>query len=215
MSVVVVIGSGGHARVVIDALRAAGEHRIFGAVDVPERAGTHIDGIEVVTTHAELASLASQGVTAAVLGVGSVGDASTRVRLAEQLREAGLELPAIVHPTAYVSDAATLSAGVFVAAKAVVGVGASVGEFAIVNTGAVVDHDCSVGAFVHVAPGCAISGTVSIGDRAHLGTGASVIQGVAIGEGSVIGAGSVVLDDVPAGVMAWGNPCRVVREVAR
>lgn len=212
MADVILIGSGGHARVLVEAIGSTREHHIVGAIDVAERVGSDVDGVEVIGTDDDLPALRDRGVSAAVLAIGSVGDPRLRRRFGERLRELGFALPPIVHLMSHVAENAQVGDGAFVAAGAVVGAAASVGEFAIINTGAVVDHECEIGAYVHVAPGCSLSGSVKVGDGAHLGTGASVIHCISIGSDTVVGAGAVVVADLPDGVVAYGNPCRIVRE---
>lgn len=212
MATIILIGGGEHARVVLDAIRAGGEHAVSGIVDNGRAAGETVDGVPVVGTDADLPRVRAGGTSAAVVAIGSVGDPTARVRAAAAARTAGLGLATIVHPRAIVSDRATLGEGVFVGAGAVIGTGATIGCCAIVNTGAIVDHDCRIGEFAHVAPGAVMSGRVTVGDRSHVGTGASIMQGVTIGPDSIVGVGSTVVGDVPAGVMAYGNPCTVVRD---
>jgi sugar O-acyltransferase (sialic acid O-acetyltransferase NeuD family) len=212
VAAVVLIGGGGHARVLIDALRAGGEHMVTGIVDLAQHVGEVVDGVLVVGTDADLARLRAEGADACAIAIGSAGDPRARVRAAQLARDAGFTLVTVVHPRAVVSSAATLGEGAFVAAGAVVGPGAEVGVCTIVNSGAVVDHDCVLGDFVHVAPGAALSGGVVVGELSHIGTGAAVKQGVRIGARTVVGVGSAVVGDVPDGVVAFGDPCRVVRE---
>lgn len=214
MARVVLIGGGGHARVLVEAIRAEGGHEIAGVVDAALVAGSDFEGIPVLGADDVLPQLFAEGISAAVVAVGSVGDPARRVAIVARAAEIGFAFPAIVHPAAYVAAGAAVGDGAFVAAGAVVAAGASIGRHAIVNTGAVVDHDCDIAEFVHIAPGAAISGGVHVGARSHVGTGASVVHGVSIGEDSIIGAGAVVVEDVAARVVAYGNPCKIVRERA-
>jgi len=207
---IIVIGGGGHAKVVVDALRAGGVFEPLGVLDLPSRMGEEVLGVPVVGGDEDLPRLVAEGVSACVIALGSTGDPAARVRLFDLAKAAGCSLPVVVHPRAWVSPAATLEEGVFVAANASVGPGSVIGACAIVNTGAVVDHDCRVGRFAHIAPGAALSGMVEVGDRSHIGTGSAVKQGVRIGAGSVVGVGSTVVDDIDEGVIAYGNPCRPV-----
>jgi sugar O-acyltransferase (sialic acid O-acetyltransferase NeuD family) len=215
MTAILIIGGGDHARVVMDAIRAADEYTLAGIIDVTCRAGDAVEGVPVIGTDDDLPRLRAEGADACVIAIGSVGDAGPRVRAAAAAREAGLRLVTVIHPSATVSDLATLADGVFVGAGAIIGTGATVGECAIVNTGAIVDHDCRIGAFAHLAPGAALSGRVTVGECAHVGTGASVANGMTIGADSIVGAGSVVVRDIVDGVVAYGNPCTVVRSTDR
>ena len=207
MDRIVIIGAGGHAASVADALLASGYWDVLGLIAPESEKDASVCGLIVIGDESELESLAADGVVAAI-GVGSVGDASVRMRVAARVRDAGLELPAIVHPKASVSTHACVEQGVFVAAGAVVGPHAVLGECCIVNSGAVVDHGCSIGAYAHIAPGAALSGNVTVGEGAHVGTGASVIQGASIGKRAVVGVGSAVVRDIPDDARAWGVPCK-------
>jgi sugar O-acyltransferase (sialic acid O-acetyltransferase NeuD family) len=215
MASIVLVGGGGHARVVLDAVRSRGEHDVVGIVDSQEMVGTDVDGVSVRWTDADLPRLRAEGINGCVIAIGSVGDPAARIHTAVLAREAGLPLVTVTHAAAVVSPSAVLGAGTFVAAGAIVGPGADTGTCVIVNSGAVVDHDCRLGAFVHVAPGAVLSGEVTVGERSHIGTGATVKQGVTIGADTVVGVGSVVVDDLPVGVVAYGQPCRPVRASGR
>lgn len=200
---VVVVGAGGHARVVVEALlpRATAGH-LSPEPAADSRLGAHLGGDDAIP------GLAGGG-HAFALGLGFVdaAGATRRARLLGLLADA--ELVTVVHAAATVSPSACIGAGTFVAAAAVLGAGTRVGRGAIVNTGALVDHDCVIGDNVHVAPGVTLSGGVTVGANTLVGVGATVIQGVTIGSGVVVGAGAVVVSDLPDGVTAVGVPARV------
>jgi UDP-perosamine 4-acetyltransferase len=209
---VVVIGAGGHARSVIDALRSEGRHEPVACTDPqPELRGSRVDDVPVVGDDEHLEALRSEGVTGAALGVGGIGDNGPRARLFELARGLGFELPPVVHPSAAVSARASLSDGAVVLANAAVGPGAVVGRNAIVNNGAVVEHDVTLGDHVHVASGAVLGGAARAGESAHIGLGAAVLQGVEVGSGSVVAAGAVVVHDVPARTVVAGVPAHPLR----
>lgn len=116
--------------------------------------------------------------------------------------------PVIAHPNATISNSATLGAGTFLAAGAIVNAGTTAGQGVILNTGCSVDHDCSLGDFAHISPGALLAGGVTVGARSWIGIGAVVIEGIQIGSDVVIGAGSVVLEDVEDGTKVAGIPAR-------
>ena len=120
-----------------------------------------------------------------------------------------LEFATAIHPSAIISPTAKIGEGTVVMAGAVINADAVIGKHCIVNTGATVDHDCVVGDYCHIAPGASISGGTHIGDGTWIGVGACVIQCLNVGKDCMIGAGSVVVNDIPDGVTAYGNPCRV------
>jgi UDP-perosamine 4-acetyltransferase len=205
---VVIVGAGGHARSVIEALRTGSDELEPVACTDPDpaRIGTAVDGVPVIGDDQQLAALRSEGVDGACLGLGGVGDNEPRRRLFEHVRSLGFTLPPVLHGTSEVAASARLGPGTQVLAGAIVGAGVRAGANVIVNTGAILDHDCRIGDHVHVATGCALGGGVDVGTGAHVGIGACVLQAVAVGDRAVVGAGAVVIRDVPAGVVVVGCP---------
>lgn len=199
-----VLGRGGHGRVVADAALDCGYTEIAFLDDAPK---THPAGGRVLGPMSMLDELAREWPEA----IAGVGDNALRLQLLGKLRQSGFRTPRIVHPSAVVSRGAILGEGVFVAAGAIINVGARIGDAAIVNTGARIDHDCSIGPGCHIAPGATLSGHVTVGAGAWLGTGCSVRQGVAIGDGAMIGVGAAVVSDVGAGKTYAGVPARVLK----
>lgn len=195
---VIVLGAGGHARVVIDALRSAG-HSVAG-VCAPELAQGQSGPLGVPAIGDE-AALAKLGPAKHLLanGVGSVGKADLRKALFERWTAQGWRFITVTHPSAVVGSECVLAEGAQVMAGAVLQPGVHVGKNSIVNTSASIDHDCRIGDHVHIAPGVVLSGNVAIGAGSHLGTGAVVIHGINIGAGCLIGAGAVVTQAVAPG----------------
>lgn len=203
---VVVVGSGGHARVVVEALLASGAE-VGGLVTRDETHwGTIRYGVPVLGDDSRLEG------TDVVLanGVGSVGDCGPRTRAYTRLREAGFTFPFVAHPSATLSPTARLGDAVQLHAGVVVQAGTVLGDNVVVNTSASIDHDCVVSDHAFVAPGAVICASVRVGTRSHVGAGAVLIQGVHIGEDVIVGAGAVVLASVPDGVTVVGNPARVL-----
>jgi UDP-perosamine 4-acetyltransferase len=204
---VVVLGGGGHARVVIDALRSAGL-AIAGVIDPkPEVAATLPQGVPWLGKDLALAKPAAVRVA---IGVGSldVGAKNPRPRLFSAVKAAGFEVVSFRHPSAILAGDVALGEGTQVMAGAILQTGVRTGQNCIVNTGASLDHDCRLGDHVHVAPGVVLSGTVEVGDGAHLGTGAVVIQNIRIGAEAMIAAGAVVTRDVAPGARVAPGPQR-------
>lgn len=192
------VGAGGHGKVVADTLQCGGwEDAVFFVDDDRALWGQPLMGLQVL------------GPLAAVLHASdrvhvAVGSNQTREELSRGIAPA--QRLTVIHPSAVVSRHAELGNGCFVAAGAVVGPCARVGAGAIVNHGAVVDHDCIVGDFCHIAPLASLAGQVRLGARVLVGAGARVLPGVKVGDDVVIGAGAVVLRDVASGRTVIGVP---------
>lgn len=206
---VLVIGAGGHGRVVADALRAMGR-KVLGFLDVAaDLEGTQIDGLPVLGSDARLQGYPPASVRLAN-GIGSTVSTAARRQVYERLTAAGFQFETVRHPAATVASSAVLSTGAQVMAGAVLQPGVVIGEDTIINTGALIDHDCLIGSHCHVAPGAVLSGGVRIGDGCHIGTAASVVQGVTIGAEALIAAGAVVVGDVSTGARMVGVPARAM-----
>lgn len=206
---VIVLGAGGHAKVLIEALLASSAV-IAGIVDPdPALAGIAILGVPMLGDDDVVAEFPSSEIQL-VNGLGSVGLPLVRLQLFERFKALGYDFATVVHPSAIVASDVVLGEGAQIMAGAVIQPGSRIGINSIVNTRSSVDHDCIIGDHVHIAPGVTLSGGVKTGTGCHIGTGATVIQGITIGPDSVIGAGALVICDIPAKVTAFGIPAKVV-----
>ncbi len=206
---VVIIGAGGHGKVVLDILRAAGQFQPVGFVDADIRlAGTKVGGVPVLGPSNVLPKLRQQRVAHAIV---AIGDNRTRQRYLAAIEAEGFELVSAIHPRSFVSPTARLGRNVVVCPGASIITEARIGDGTIINTGAIVEHECELAEAVHVAPGACLAGRVRIGACAFIGIGAQVIQCLAVGDGATVGAGAVVLQDVPDGATVVGVPARIVK----
>ncbi len=204
-----VLGGGGHARVLIDGLLALGGVELVGVLDSAQGLwGGEIYGVPVLGGDDLLPGLAGSRADHFVVGLGGVRDNAPRRRLFEAGLAHGLKPLTFVHPRAFCSPQAALGLGCQLMPMSVVNAGAALGANVIVNSGAVVEHDCRVGEHVHVATGARLCSTVQVGAQAHIGAGAVIKQLVAIGEGALVAAGAVVVRDVAPGVLIKGAPAR-------
>lgn len=202
----VVFGSGGHAKVVIEAVLARTPQReIVILDDSAESQHRSIFGIGVAGTRSLLPSMTGLPVALAI------GDNRARAELMAWLRGQGRSLETIVHPAAVVATSVEIGPGAFVSAGAIVIAEARIGAAAIINTGASVDHDCVIGEAAHIAPGVHLCGNVRVGARTLVGVGTAVRPGVSICEDVVLGAGSVVVRDIHEPGTFVGNPAQLLR----
>lgn len=208
---VIVMGSGGHAAVLVDAIRLANEYALIGFTDTQTKAASSDwEGIPFLGEDACISTFEHDSIQL-VNGVGSTGDVTIRRRLFERWHEQGYRFASVIHPTAIVSSEAVIHEGVQLMAGVVIQTGAQIGANCIVNTRAVVDHHCVIGSHTHIAPGAVICGHVHIGSGVHIGAGAVVKQGVRIHDGVIVGAGAVVIRDVEANQTVVGIPAKEVR----
>lgn len=210
---VVILGAGGHGKVVLDILRAAGQHNVIGFLDANKSlAGSTICDVPVLGGMNLLPKLRQQKKIAGAII--AIGDNRARRSCASVCHEHGVELINAIHPSATISLTASIGQNVVIAASATICVDARIEDSAIINTGAIIDHETVVGEAAHIAPGAVIAGRVTVGSAAFIGLGARVIQCLSIGEESIIGAGAVVITDIPGRSTAVGVPAAVIKTPA-
>lgn len=204
---IIVLGAGGHAKVLIGCLMAVSAV-IIGIVDPDEkRFGTKVLGVPVLGGDDVIAGFSSSEILL-VNGLGSVGLPVNRQQLFERFKELGYAFASVVHPSAVIAPDVVLGEGAQVMAGAVIQPGCLIEADSIINTRASVDHDCIIGCHVHIAPGVTFSGGVTVGVCSHIGTGAVVVQGVFIGSGCLVAAGAVVTKNIVDGATVRGVPAR-------
>jgi sugar O-acyltransferase (sialic acid O-acetyltransferase NeuD family) len=208
---VVVLGGGGHARVLIDCLRHDPAVRVCAVLDPnPDLWGTTCLGVPVRGNDDQLDELVREGVSLFVVGFGGTAQNGPRRRIFERGLLHQLKPLTVMHPTATCSTWATIGPGCQLLPGCIINAGAELGVNVTVNTGAIVEHDCRIGNHVHVATGARLTGAVHVGDGAHIGAGSVVRQSIVIGEDAVVGAGAVVVKNVERGQVVVGNPARVM-----
>lgn len=195
------LGAGGHAKVVLDALFENDfDMRMVRVQDDDIRyLGKNLLGFDI-NNPAIINEMAGRRFHLAL------GSCTARQTLFDRLEAMGAHAMTIVHRSASVSRYARIGDGSFVAARSILAPSAQLGKSVIVNHGAIVDHDCVVGDFSHIAPNATLAGGVHIGMGVLIGAGANILPGVRIGSGSIIGAGAVVIANVEAGETQVGIP---------
>lgn len=202
---VIIIGSGGHAAVVADALLAAGT-RVLGFTDTDAtRHGRMLCGLPVLGADSVLDTHTTATLRLAN-GIGGTRGESLRRVVQRQLEARGWQFVQVRHPAAVVSPFARVAAGAQLFASCVVQAGAVIGEGCIVNTAAIIEHDVVLGEFVHVACNATLCGNARVGANSHVGAAAVLRQGVQLGESTVVGAGAVVLRDFDGDATLVGAP---------
>jgi len=188
----VVIGSGGHSRVVVDTASAAG-YKLIGIIDINYKGKKEtILNTPVIGGLLTLDELNPKHVSVFV----AIGDNSKRAEQFYKAQAKGFSTPSVIHPTAFISEHAIIGNGTIVNAASIINSEAVIGENCIINSGAIVEHEVIIGNHCHLCPGVNIGGRVTIGNESFIGIGARVIDNIHIGIKSVVGAGSVIIKDV-------------------
>ena len=208
----IILGAGGHARVLIDCLRSSGYVEPCALLDADQsRWGKDVLGVEIPGGDDLLPELVEKGAEYFIVGLGATGDNRPRQRLFELGLSYLLQPLTVIHPSAVCSRWAITGPGAQMLPGCVVNAGAILGANVIVNSGAIVEHDCALGDHVHVATGARLASTVQIGTGAHVGAGATLKQGVRIGGWAIVGAGAVVVKDVAPNTTVVGVPAKAMQ----
>lgn len=198
-----VIGAGGHAKVVISVLLAAGIPVAAVYDDDKEKWGCEVLKCKVLGPLSMIDDLARKP------AIMAIGNNHVRRRLVSRFKK--LYWITAIHPDAYVHPSVRIGAGSVVFAGAVIQPDTFIGEHCIINTGATIDHDCIIGDYVHIAPGTNLAGSVKVEEGAFLGIGSAAIIGITIGKWATIGAGGVIIHDISPNAVAVGVPARTIK----
>jgi sugar O-acyltransferase (sialic acid O-acetyltransferase NeuD family) len=192
---VLILGAGGHGRVVLDILLQTRQHEVVGFLDNnPQIHGRRVDGIPVWGGIDDLERVRGEYAVGGVLV--AIGDNGVRRGLARQVAQTGLELINAVHPSSTLAYNVTIGRNVVIAAGAVVCANCQIGDSVILNTGCIIDHQTMIGEGSHICPGVRIAGRVTVEPGVFIGIGATVVPKVTLGCEAIVGAGAVVLEDV-------------------
>lgn len=200
----VILGAGGHARSVVDAIEKAGG-RILVVAGEPR--GLWPNGTQFVDDDSQAVQSAFGEGCSVALGIG--GNA-TRARVYGEVRQASADLSPVLASTATIGRSTSVGSGTVILEHAHVGPAATVGIGVILNTAAVVEHDCHIGDFAHIAPGATVLGGARVGRLSFVGAGAIVLPGVEVGDDCVVGAGAVVTKNVESRTTVLGVPAKPV-----
>jgi sugar O-acyltransferase (sialic acid O-acetyltransferase NeuD family) len=193
---IAVFGAGGHAKVVTDLIQLHPE--------------LTIEAVFADSSDEQLLPLIAHQLDG---GIVAIGDNHVRRQVTERILSIipDFAFVTLIHPHAIVAHDVVIGIGTVVMAGAIINTGATIGSHSIINTRSSVDHDCFIGAYASIGPGATLGGGVDVGSGSAIGLGANLIQNVSVDEHSVIGAGSTVVKSIPAQVIAYGSPARVIR----
>lgn len=203
-----IIGGGGHAKVAADVALSTKQYSELVFLD--DRYPTHRQVLDfpVLGKTSDLVDIAKAASITHIFI--AIGDNAKRLSLFHAAKKHGLMPVNLIHPSAVISQFASLGEGILVMPTAVINAGATMGHASIVNTGAIIEHECVLADAVHVSPNAALAGNVTVGSCTWIGMGASVKQHVHIGQHVIIGVGSVVLRDIQDHVTVVGVPAKPI-----
>ncbi|MDA9262605.1 acetyltransferase [bacterium] len=195
----ILIGGGGHARVVSSIIEAEEISQLEAVFDLNPKIKT-LDGVSV---YQKYSSDLFPGASAII----AIGDNRIRKQLALTINHV---FGVLIHPSGSLDRLSSLGEGSVVMHRAVIQRGTRIGKHGIINTASSIDHDCVLGDFVHIAPNATLCGEVVIGDETFIGAGAVVLPQIKIGKRVTVGAGSVVTKNIPDGATVVGNPGKII-----
>ena len=198
MNKLIIIGAGGHGKVIADNALKNGYTDISF---IDDNSSEECMGFPVVGTSADI-EVMNDGKTDFVIGI---GNNSIRKNIADKY---DVNWVALVHPSAQIAVNAAVGKGTVVMANAVINAGATVGAHCIINTGSIVEHDNVIEDCVHISPRAALGGEVKIGENTHIGIGASISNNISVCPNCVVGAGAVVVSDINNQGTYVGIPAR-------
>ena len=206
MTRLILIGAGGHGKVVADTAEAA------GWTDIAFLDDSFSDGLkhEIWPVIGRLSDWKNYRDHAAFFI--SIGDNRQRQNLARELAKEHTSCVQLTHPKSIVSQHANVGCGSIVMAGSIIQPFVEIGEQVIINTASTIDHDCTIGSGSHVSPGVNLAGNVILEERCWIGIGSSVRQGCCIGADAVVGAGTTIVKNVPANAVVVGGENRTLSE---
>ncbi len=205
MDQIIIIGYGGHAKVIKDCVDAEAVNSVIGYIDIEDRK----TDIPYIGSDDNIESIVKTYPNAKyIIGI---GDMQLRRKIIQLYESYDVDFAIVIHPTAVVSPSVSVGGGTVVFAKAVINASAVIGRHCILNSGSIVEHDNKLEDNVHMGPGAVNGGQVLIGSDSFVGLGSCVKNNISIGSFSVVGCGSVVVDDVPDYAVVYGVPAKVRR----
>lgn len=204
MDKIVVIGGGGHAKVIISILKKTNKYKIIGYTDTKNRG--EILNIKYLGNDSILKNLYKKGTKSAVLGLGFMKSNRKRKNILKNISNIGFSFPAIISKSSIINEDVQVGMGTVIMDGVVINSGTKIGDFCIINTRSSLDHDCIIRDHTHIAPGVTLSGCVEIGNNVLIGMGSQLLQNIHICSDSIIGAGSVVTKNIEVPGVYVGTP---------
>jgi len=211
MENIVVIGSHGRAKTVIDTIETQGLYKIVGLIDDFRQVGEKIWEYKVLGRIEDLPRIVDE-YSSPNIAI-AIGDNLGREMVAEKIHQLSpaVHFPCIVHPNNVISRNVSIGEGTYIGPQVRIAPDCRIGKFCILLSSLNVGHDVMMGDFSSIAAGAVIGGNVKIGFATAISLGVSINQRVIVGEHTIIGTGAIVVRDIPPYVVTYGNPAKIIR----
>jgi len=209
---IIIIGAGGHAKIVIEIIKSIGEFDIVGLIANEDEKENEVMGCQVYKGDDYLDSFYIDGIKCAAIGIGGYRDNRLRKKIYKKVQKIGYIIPPQIHPSAIISSTANISNGSVVFAGVIINPEVKIGENTIIATGSTIDHETVVKDHVLISAGVTVGASVKIEKGVLLALGSKVISGITIGEYALIAAGAVVVDDISANEVVFGIPAKIKQQ---
>lgn len=210
MKKVIIIGSGGHAKVVIDIIQEMGEFNIIGITSESLLKGDLFLGYEVLGNDDVLQNYTNDSQVLVAMGLGGYVNNTLRSKVYADVKKIGLSFINVIHPNSFISKTSELGEGVTVFPGVIINSHVQIGNNVIIATGATIDHETIIGNHVLISAGVTIGAYTVIKDQVLLALGSKVISGLKIDENALIAAGAVVVKNVNANSKMFGIPAKKI-----
>ncbi len=201
MSKLLILGAGGHGKVVAEIASLMKQWDEIAFLDDKEEL-KEVNGYKIIDKLKNYKLYKEEYKNAFV----AIGNNKLRINLINNLLMEGFNVPILVHPTAIISKNVKIDKGTVIMAGAVINTNSVIGKGCIINTSSSIDHDCILKDGVHISPGVHVGGTVNIGKCTWVCIGSSIANNITIGKNVVVAAGAAVIKDVPDNVIVAGVP---------
>jgi sugar O-acyltransferase (sialic acid O-acetyltransferase NeuD family) len=205
---VVLIGSGGHAKVVADILREMGTYEIIGVTVKDTGSHDTFCGYPILGGDEVLPKLINDGVRSVAIGIGGFTDNNLRKRVYTKVKALGFRVVSAIHPRTAISGSASLGEGVVIFPGVIINTEVRVGNNVVIATGSTVDHETTVEDHVLISAGVTIGAYASIREGALIALGAKIVSGIQVGKNALVAAGGVVIENVGENARVFGVPAR-------
>jgi sugar O-acyltransferase (sialic acid O-acetyltransferase NeuD family) len=205
---ILIIGGGGHAKVLIELLEEINKYELVGIIDHSLTTNEEVLGYPVLGNDKTLTTMFSMGVHKAVVGIGSRGSNLQRAKVWKMAIDLGFNFPTLIHPHSYVSSRAKISEGCQILVKAVVNTDVIIGPISVINTSVVVEHECKIGFNVFTGTGSTMCGKVIVGDHSFIGANACLLPEIEIGTNCLVAAGALLTKKFPSSTNVKGVPAK-------